>query len=138
MTSKVEYPGERMAIDMMGLFPKTELGNQYILVVCDYFTRWTEAFPLPNQEAFIVARVFVDEFVCTYGVPVQLHTDQDRNFEPKLTQEICRLLQINKTGPTPYIILSLMALWRHSTGLYRQCWRSTLENTKNVGTNTCH
>ena len=74
VTSKVGYPGERVAMDIVGPFPKSDNGNKYILVVSDYFTRWTEAFPIPNQEALTFARVFVNEYVCRYGVPVQLQS----------------------------------------------------------------
>ena len=102
VTSKVGYPGERVAMDIVGLFPKSANGNKYILVVSDYFTRWTEAFPIPNQEALTVARVFVNEYVCRYGVPVQLYTDQGRNFESKIVEEMCKILEIDKTRTSPY------------------------------------
>ena len=89
-------------MDIVGPFPKSANGNKYILVVSDYFTRWTEALPIPNQEALTVARVFVNEYVCRYDVPVQLHTDQGRNFESKLIEEMCKILEINKTRTSPY------------------------------------
>ncbi len=63
----------------MGL-PVTDTGNRCIFVVSDYFTRWTEAFALPNQEALTVARTLVSEFICRYGVPEYLHSDQGANF----------------------------------------------------------
>ena len=55
---------ERVAMDILGPLPKTDRGNVYVLVVRDYYTKWIEAYPLPNQEAETVARVFVEEFVC--------------------------------------------------------------------------
>ena len=102
VTSKVDYPGERVATDIVGPFLKSANGSKYILVVSDYFTRWTEAFPIPNQEALTVARVFVNEYVCRCGVPVQLHTDQGRNFESKMVEEMCKILEIDKTRTSPY------------------------------------
>ena len=89
-------------MDIVGPFPKSANGNKYILVVSDYFTRWAEAFPIPNQEALTVARVFVNEYVCRYGVPVQLHTDEGRNFESKIVEEMCKILEIDKTRTSPY------------------------------------
>lgn len=56
------YPLQMVAMDIVGPFPESQAGNTYILVVADYFTRWTEAYPLPNQEATTVAKKLVDEF----------------------------------------------------------------------------
>jgi len=44
-----------MAVDLLGPLAESEKGNSYIMVVGDYFTRWMEAFPIPNQEATTVA-----------------------------------------------------------------------------------
>ena len=41
-------PFERIAMEIMGPLSTTESGQKYILVVGDYFWKWTEVFPLPN------------------------------------------------------------------------------------------
>ena len=92
---------ERIAIDVMGPLTTTERGNKYILVISDYFSKWTESYPMPNQEAEMVANILVREFVARFGVQRQLHTDQGRNFESKLFQEKCKILEIDKTRTTP-------------------------------------
>ncbi len=98
----VGLPLERIAMDLVGPFPLTAGGNKYILVLSDYFTKWTEAYALPNMEAETCARKLVDEFICRFGCPVELHTDQGRQFEGKLFQETCKLLGIEKTRTTAY------------------------------------
>ncbi|KAG1930770.1 thy-1 membrane glycoprotein [Pimephales promelas] len=100
--SVVSRPYERVAVDVLGPLPETLNKNKYILIIGDYFSKWTEAFPLPNQEAQSIARVLVEEWVCRYGVPRSLHSDQGRNFESGLFKELCRLLQINKSRTSPY------------------------------------
>uniref|UniRef100_A0A3B3QC10 Gypsy retrotransposon integrase-like protein 1 n=1 Tax=Paramormyrops kingsleyae TaxID=1676925 RepID=A0A3B3QC10_9TELE len=95
-------PYERVALDILGPLPETERGKKYILVIGDYFSKWTEAFPLVNQEAVTVAKVLVEEWVCRYGCPRSLHSDQGRNFESLVFQELCQLLEINKTRTSPY------------------------------------
>ena len=57
---------------------------------------------MPDSEATTVARLLVNEFICRFGVPEQLHTDQGRNFEYTLIKQICQLLGIRKTCTTPY------------------------------------
>ena len=46
-----------VATDILGPLPESSSGNSYILIVADYFTRYTEAYiySIPNQEATTVA-----------------------------------------------------------------------------------
>lgn len=71
---------EHVVLDILGPLLETVNKNSYILVIGDYFSKWTEAFPLPNQEALSIARVLVEEWVCQYGVPRSVHSDQGKNF----------------------------------------------------------
>ena len=96
------YPMERIAVDILGELPVTERGKKYVLVVSDYFSKWTECYPMSNMEASTVARLLVEQLFTRFGVPDQLHSDQGRQFESKLFAEICDLLQIDKTRTTPY------------------------------------
>lgn len=100
--SAVGFPLERVAMDIMGPLPVSEKGNRYVLVIMDYFTKWAEAFPIPNQEAETIAEVFVTQFACRYGIPRQLHTDRGKNFDSRLLRSICRLLEIDKTLTSSY------------------------------------
>ena len=51
----VGVPFERIAIDSAGPFPESDKGNRYVLVLADYFSKWLEVYPIPNQEACTVA-----------------------------------------------------------------------------------
>lgn len=98
----ISYPWERMGVDIMGPLPKTDKGNQYIVVFIDYFTKWPEAFALPDIKAETVARVFVEEVVCRYGAPVALLSDQGKQFKSTLLKEINSYLHIHKQFTTAY------------------------------------
>ena len=97
-----KLPMERVAMDILDPLPETARGNKYILVIGDYFTKWKEAHAMPNMEAATIARIIVNEFVCRFGIPKQLHTNQGRNFESSLIKEVCKILGIVKTRTTPY------------------------------------
>ena len=99
--SNVGTPLERIAIDITGPCTPSDQVNKYVLVVGDYFTKWTEAYALPNQEAETVARVLAEEFIPRYGVPREIHSDQGRNFESPLFKEVGRILEMEKTRTTP-------------------------------------
>ncbi|VDI29924.1 Hypothetical predicted protein [Mytilus galloprovincialis] len=98
----VGYPLDRVAIDVIGPLPHTRQNNKFILVIGDHFTRWMEAFPLPHQQAEKVAEKLVHEFISRFGIPLELHSDQGRNFESKIFTEVCKLLEIHKTRSTSY------------------------------------
>ena len=92
---------ERVAVDVIGPFPETENGNKYILIAIDYFSKWPEAYALPNQEAVTLAKIIVSQFFSRFGVPAELHSDQGRNFEFGVFREVCALLGLHKTCTTP-------------------------------------
>ncbi|KAK3107506.1 hypothetical protein FSP39_016104 [Pinctada imbricata] len=69
-------PLDRIAIDILGPLPVTEDGNEYIMVLGDYFSKWKEAYPIKNHTAQTVANKLISEFICRFGVPSNIHTDQ--------------------------------------------------------------
>ena len=84
----VGAPFERIAIDISGSFPESDNGNRYLLIAMDYFTKWPQVYAIPNQVASTVADALVTNFFCRLGVPMELHSDQSRNFESRLMQEV--------------------------------------------------
>ena len=98
----VGSPMERMAMDILSFKEQTTNGNTCILVVTDYFSKWTEAFALPDHQALTVADTLVTEIFLRFGVPRILHSDQGPEFQSELIKEVCRLLEIQQTKTTPY------------------------------------
>ena len=58
-----------VAVDILGPLLESEVGNSYIVVTADYFTRWVEAYPIPNQEATTVANKLTDELFFRFSPP---------------------------------------------------------------------
>lgn len=56
------YPLQTVAVDIMGPLPETPNHNRYVLVATDYFTRWTEAYAIPNTTAETVVGKLLDGF----------------------------------------------------------------------------
>ena len=65
---------------MSWVMPLTKDGNCYILMIGDYFTCEVEAYILPIQHAEGVAQKLVQEFISRFGMPLEIHSDQERNF----------------------------------------------------------
>lgn len=101
-TFQVGLPMERLCIDIAGPFPETPDGNKYCLIITDWFTKFVEIHPMRNQEAETVAQVVARDYISRYGVPREIHTDQGRQFESTLFQELCALLGVKKTRTTSF------------------------------------
>ena len=69
----VGSPLERIAMDILSLPVESQAGNTCILVVSDYFTKWAEAFALPDHRAITVADALVTEVFLRYGTPRIIH-----------------------------------------------------------------
>lgn len=94
-------PFERVATDIAGPFPTTEYNNRYILVVKDYFTKFTEIYPMVDMQAETVTDIIVKCWVARYGCPLEIHSDQGRQYESAIFTEMCKLLGIHKSRTTP-------------------------------------
>ncbi len=98
---RVGAPLDRISIDVLGPLPLTPRGNQFILVVADHFSKWTEAYAMPDQTAKTCADIILTEFISRFGCPIDIHSDQGRNFESNIFRELCHLLGIRKTRTSP-------------------------------------
>jgi len=94
-------PYERWYIDLTGPHPKSERGHLWILTCMDSFTKWTEAFPLRNKEAETVAKVLVEQVFSRFGVPLSMLSDQGKEVDGRIMNEVCRLFGIKKLRTTP-------------------------------------
>ena len=94
-------PNEILAMDFTLLEP-THNGLENVLVLTDVFSKYTLAIPTRDQRASTVAQVLVTEWFSKFGVPARIHSDQGRNFESVLIQQLCGLYNIEKSRTTPY------------------------------------
>ena len=79
----VTEPFRRMAMDIVGPLPRTILGNQYILVMCDYATRYPEVTVVDAEHiAEELVRIFAQ-----VGIPEEMLTVQGSNFTSQLVSE---------------------------------------------------
>ena len=93
-------PWKMVAVDVLTV-PDSCQNHRYILVIQDYFTKWAEAIPLPNQTATTITRELVKVF-SNYGLPEILHSDQGRNFESTLLQQTLDAFGVTKSRTTAY------------------------------------
>ena len=93
---------ERVAMDILDITTVSDRGNRYILVVADYFSKYTEAYPLPDKSARSVADMLIERWMSKYGFPLTIHSHQGREFKNKVIHDISRVMCAMKTKTTPY------------------------------------
>ena len=76
----IAEPFHRIAMDIVGPLPRSRSGNRYVLVVCDYATRYPEAVPMKTIDAGAVAEDLIKIF-SRVGLPKEILTDQGSNFQ---------------------------------------------------------
>ena len=62
-------PWQMVVVDILTV-PVSTQGNRYLLVVQDYFTKWADAIPLPNQKASTITSALI-KFFSTMGMPTK-------------------------------------------------------------------
>ena len=99
---EVNEPFIFWAMDYIGPLPETSQGNKHLLVLMDHFTKWCKVFPTRDQKAHTIAEILVSKVFSRFDLPAVLHSDQSRNFESNVMQEICDLMGIHKSCTTAY------------------------------------
>ena len=84
-STPIGKPRKMVAIDILSV-PVSANGNKCLLVVQDYFTKWADAIPLPNQKAITITKALVNLFA-TMGIPQIVHSDQGQNFESAMLKQ---------------------------------------------------
>jgi hypothetical protein len=99
---EVSQPWQTISIDFTGPFKPTRNGNKNIIVAIDYFSKFAIAAATRDATAETTAKFVFDEIICKFGSPVNILSDQGRNFEANLFKELVSMLGINKLRTTSY------------------------------------
>ena len=60
--------------------PTSTKGHGYIIVVVDYFTKWTEAMPTYLEDRKTSALFLFNHVIARFGVPQAIITDHGSHF----------------------------------------------------------
>ena len=88
-------------VDLVGPLPESE-GFSYLFTVIDRTTRWLEAIPLRDITAASCASALIRHWICRFGVPSDITSDQGRQFTSALWTELHCLLGISCLRTTAY------------------------------------
>jgi hypothetical protein len=95
-------PNQRVHTDLFGPLRTSGTQKKYIMVITDAFTKYVELIALPNKEAETVATAFFNRWICRYGVPLEIVTDQGKEFVNLLSEELWKLLGVIHSTTTAH------------------------------------
>ena len=92
-------------MDIVGPLPRSKSGNCYILVLCDYATRYPEAIPLRSIDAEHVAEQLIKVFA-QVGIPEEILTDQGAILRLSYSRNCTECYEPHPTSHKPMDMLS--------------------------------
>ncbi|KAG5870186.1 hypothetical protein JTB14_032478 [Gonioctena quinquepunctata] len=115
MTSqpRVNRPWEMISTDLMGPLPRSTKGNKFILVITDYFSKYSLVFPLRSSTADVVVRKIEEEAFLVYGVPRLLLCDNGPQYRSRRMRKLAEEYKLacamrtgkhESTSHTPYFV----------------------------------
>ena len=115
-------------MDFVGPFKPSNRGNNYLFTLMDRYSRWIEAIPMRDPTAQSTAQVFMSQWVCRYGIPEAILTDQGGQFESQLFNEVLNKLGITRSRTTAYHPETNGALER-AHGTLKNCLRCLVSSS---------
>ena len=79
---------QMVSVDIVGPLPQSTNGNLYLLLPEDYFTKYLKVWAIPNREAKTIAEKLLNEMFFRFSFPDKLQSDQSRQFESKIIEEL--------------------------------------------------
>ena len=97
----VTQPFQWITMDMIGHLPVTEEGHCFMLTVCDYGTRYPDAFPLKTIMSTDMAEALIDMFTRVV-IPEVILTNSGTNIYSDLLSEFYRFFGIRPIQTLAY------------------------------------
>lgn len=95
-------PFHTVTMDVVGPVPKSQYGDQYILVIQDLLTRWVEMVPMKRTDAITIMTKLRRAWLTRYGFPIRLLTDRAREFTGTEMSKFCNFHGIEKVHTVAY------------------------------------
>ncbi len=71
-------------------------------MMIDYFSKWAEAYALPNHQAKTVADCIINRWIAHHGIPIKIHSDNAPEFRGHVITQMKKMLSMKGTFTTPY------------------------------------
>ena len=98
----ISHPWEIVAGDVMGPFPRSTHGYEYLLIFMDLFTRWIECIPIRKANAQTIRRELDERIFMRFGLPEVFHSDNGTEFKNAAIEKFLKERGVVHSTIPPY------------------------------------
>ena len=95
-------PNQRVHADLFGPLKTANGDKKFILCITDAFTKYVELVVLPNKEALTMSSGIFNHWICRFGLPLEIVTDQGKEFNNKMADHLFSELNIRHSTTSSY------------------------------------
>ena len=81
MMDMLDWPFDKIALDLITDLSVSMSGNQHILTIIDHLTRWPESFPIPNKKVDTIVHVLINNYLTVHMCPRFILSDNGMEFK---------------------------------------------------------
>ena len=101
--SATSWPFETWGMDIVGpINPPSVIGDRFILVITDYFSKWAEAIPLKEVKTNNIVTFIKHHIIYRYGVPRRIIHDNNPQFVNNAFIRFCEKFKIQDVSSIAY------------------------------------
>jgi hypothetical protein len=109
---------DKISIDFILGLPKTPTGEDFIWVVFDRLTKSAHFIPMKvNDPMDKLAKLYVQNIVCLYGVPSAIISDRDSRFTSRFWQSLQKEMGKKLKFSMLFILRQMVSLSRQSNSV---------------------
>ena len=102
MMEILEWPFNKIAIDLVKECETSHSGNKHILQIIDHLTGWPETFLIPDKLADTIVSKFINHYLPVHMYPRYILLDNGTEFKNHLMDQVLQQLSIDCIFSTPY------------------------------------
>lgn len=92
---KVTEPWQVITADIMGPLPRSSNRNRYLLVVCDYFSKFCLLHPMPEVTTAPITKYIENQVFLMFGVPKVIITDNGVQFRSNQFKDLAEKYKVD-------------------------------------------
>jgi hypothetical protein len=95
-------PFTKWGVDFIDCNPTSAAGHQHIIMVVDYFTKWTEAMPTIKSDGKTTTFFVFNQIIAQFGITSEIVTDHGSHFQNEMMVELASKLGFIHVHSPPF------------------------------------